>query len=203
MKLTRLREWRQIRGLNQTELGERAGVWPQTISGLEQQKQEARPSTVRRLATALDIEIEDLVGPDEDPLLSEETAEFRLERSSESAEDSPLFFELGRLLKEAERGGGPEGQMEVLELLIEQSPAGWRKELYKLYHSEQELRRSLRSERRGLPRHTAGVVSAYMRVVRSLLAGEGGEAPSRATLDDIRQILEDGRRRAGAGESPS
>lgn len=193
MKLTRLREWRQKRGLNQTELGEKAGVWAQTISGLEQQKQEARPSTARHLAEALNVGIEDLIDPDGDVRALKEDNDPPAEQSAKPTGEGPLFFELGRLLKEAERSGGPEAQMEVLELLVEQSPPGWRKELYKLYHAEQQFRAGLRENRASLPKHTAAVVTAYARVLRHLVEGRGGEEPSRATLEDARRVLEAGR----------
>ena len=61
MHLPRLRALRELRGLSQLDLAQRSGVNRRTIINVEQDKP-ARPSTARRLAEALDVEITDLVG---------------------------------------------------------------------------------------------------------------------------------------------
>lgn len=200
MKLKGLREWRERRGLTQKELGRSSGVWAETISALERGEREARPSTARKLAEGLGIDVGQLldVRREEGEQRYEEAS---IDYTSEFSGENPLFFELGRLLKEAERSGGPEAQMEVLELLIEQAPSGWRQELYRLYHAEQELRRGLRSEMGGLPRQTAAVIVAYARVLRSLVGGTGGGKPSRAALEDVRRALEAGRLSTGSDDA--
>jgi transcriptional regulator with XRE-family HTH domain len=63
MKLTRLREWREYRGMTQKDLSDLTSVSRDGISAYENAEREARPSTARRLATALDVTVEDLVSP--------------------------------------------------------------------------------------------------------------------------------------------
>jgi transcriptional regulator with XRE-family HTH domain len=58
---TRLREWRLRRLLTQEELAEKAGVGVTTIVRIEA-GQGARISTLRKLAQALDITAEQLMG---------------------------------------------------------------------------------------------------------------------------------------------
>jgi transcriptional regulator with XRE-family HTH domain len=57
-----LAEHRRKRGLTQRELGELAGVAHTTVQRLESLSRGAYPQTMRKLATALGIEPEDLVG---------------------------------------------------------------------------------------------------------------------------------------------
>lgn len=53
---------RRKRGLTQRQLGELAGVAHTTVQRLESLKRGAYPQTVRKLAVALGVEPEDLVG---------------------------------------------------------------------------------------------------------------------------------------------
>jgi len=54
---------RRLRGLSQRELAEKAGVSPATVYELEVGKRPTpRPSTLRKLAGALEVEIADLLG---------------------------------------------------------------------------------------------------------------------------------------------
>lgn len=62
----RLKEWRQRRAMTQDELASTSGVARTTIMRLEANESEARPSTVRKLATALKVDTMDLVIPDTD-----------------------------------------------------------------------------------------------------------------------------------------
>ena len=56
---------RRLRGLSQRELAEKAGVSPATVYELEVGKRPTpRPSTLRKLAGALEVEISDLLGVD-------------------------------------------------------------------------------------------------------------------------------------------
>lgn len=57
----KLREVRERELLTQEELAQRAGMTQTTISALELGKQEARISTVRRLAAALGVEPKELL----------------------------------------------------------------------------------------------------------------------------------------------
>jgi transcriptional regulator with XRE-family HTH domain len=63
MRLSRLREWREYRALTQKELSDLTGVSRDGISNYENGEREARPSTARRLAKALDVTVGDLVSP--------------------------------------------------------------------------------------------------------------------------------------------
>jgi transcriptional regulator with XRE-family HTH domain len=69
----RLREFREGRGLAHRDLMDISGVHFNTISALETGKQKPRPSTLRRLAKALGVDVEDLTGAPkaEAPLFSD------------------------------------------------------------------------------------------------------------------------------------
>ena len=56
----RLREERQLRGWSQRDLARESGVNTDTISGIETGQHEPRPSTLRKLAEGLGIEVRDL-----------------------------------------------------------------------------------------------------------------------------------------------
>ncbi len=60
--LPNLRRLRQLAALSQKELAERAQLSQTALSDLETGKTEARPSTVRKLATALKCEPKELIG---------------------------------------------------------------------------------------------------------------------------------------------
>ena len=60
--LPHLRELRQSRGLSQRELGELAGVSSGTVYRLENGLRGSYPGTIRKLAVALGVTPEDLVG---------------------------------------------------------------------------------------------------------------------------------------------
>ncbi len=59
---TKLREVREGRGMSHRDLMEVSGVHYNTLSGIETGKHKPRPSTLRKLADALDVDIEDLTG---------------------------------------------------------------------------------------------------------------------------------------------
>jgi transcriptional regulator with XRE-family HTH domain len=56
----RLKEERQFRGWSQRDLARETGVNTDTISGIETGQHEPRPSTLRKLAEGLGIEVRDL-----------------------------------------------------------------------------------------------------------------------------------------------
>ena len=60
MKLTRLREWREREDLTQQQLANESGISQDSISNYETGRRDARFSTARRLALALEVEVEDL-----------------------------------------------------------------------------------------------------------------------------------------------
>jgi transcriptional regulator with XRE-family HTH domain len=62
----RLREWRLAKVMTQEELAQRSGLTETTISRIESSRSEARISTVRKLAEALEISPQELIaGPAE------------------------------------------------------------------------------------------------------------------------------------------
>jgi transcriptional regulator with XRE-family HTH domain len=67
VQIPRLREWREARALTQVELAERAGVSSRSVAGYEAGAG-ARPPTVRKLASALGVEVAELRGDAEHPL---------------------------------------------------------------------------------------------------------------------------------------
>lgn len=63
MKVSGLKEIRQRRGWTQLELAKRCGVSRGTISNFENDTKDARPSTAKKLAAALGVELEELTNP--------------------------------------------------------------------------------------------------------------------------------------------
>jgi transcriptional regulator with XRE-family HTH domain len=61
VQLSRLRDLREKRGMSQQDLSERSGVSRDGISHYENGTREARPSTARKLAEALEVEVQDLM----------------------------------------------------------------------------------------------------------------------------------------------
>ncbi len=61
-RLERLRELREMAGLSQERLSEISGVGRATVADLEAGKRPPRPSTARKLADALGVDIPELVG---------------------------------------------------------------------------------------------------------------------------------------------
>ena len=57
----RLRWIRQRRGLSMRELGKKATVHPVTVRRLEKGRRSAQLETVRKLAGALEVEVEELL----------------------------------------------------------------------------------------------------------------------------------------------
>lgn len=56
-----LTAWRNVLGLSQAELATRANVRPATVSEIESGKIDPRVSTVRALATAMALDLDDIV----------------------------------------------------------------------------------------------------------------------------------------------
>ncbi len=70
MKLTQLREVRELHGWSQSKLAEESGVSRDGISNYETGHREAWPATAKKLADALQAEISDLVARVEEPVLA-------------------------------------------------------------------------------------------------------------------------------------
>jgi transcriptional regulator with XRE-family HTH domain len=64
----RLREERHLRGWSQRDLARETGVNPDTISGIETEQHEPRPSTLRKLAEGLGLEVRDFFAEPTVPL---------------------------------------------------------------------------------------------------------------------------------------
>jgi transcriptional regulator with XRE-family HTH domain len=62
VRIPKLREWREARALTQVELAERAGLSVRSVAGYEAGAS-ARLPTIRKLAAALDLRVEELTGP--------------------------------------------------------------------------------------------------------------------------------------------
>jgi transcriptional regulator with XRE-family HTH domain len=58
-----VRAWRLYQALSQADLADSSGISREAISRLETSQRPARPSTIRKLATALGIEPHQLYGP--------------------------------------------------------------------------------------------------------------------------------------------
>jgi transcriptional regulator with XRE-family HTH domain len=60
VKLEKLKEWREYRGLTQVELADLAGVPQSTVSQAETGRRSPHPGTARKFAEALGVEVEEL-----------------------------------------------------------------------------------------------------------------------------------------------
>lgn len=56
-----LKVWREHRGLSRTELAAKVGLTPGHIGHIESGRRHGTPEGLRRLATALDVKVDDLV----------------------------------------------------------------------------------------------------------------------------------------------
>jgi transcriptional regulator with XRE-family HTH domain len=94
-----LKELRRRRGWSQRELAEESGVGQDTVSGIESGRHEPRPSTLRKLAAALDVEVADFFREPalpkvEPPPLSESLSGGGAEQER-SPETARIFDEVG------------------------------------------------------------------------------------------------------------
>ena len=99
----RLREERQLRGWSQRDLARETGVNPDTISGIETEQHEPRPSTLRKLAEGLGLEVRDFF------------AEPALPKAEAPREAGQLDHDLAAMLSQA-----LENARKVAQPLIEQ-----------------------------------------------------------------------------------
>jgi transcriptional regulator with XRE-family HTH domain len=60
--MEQLARFRQLKGFSQRALAKESGVSPATIYELENGRRKPNPSTLRKLASALDVEVVDLLG---------------------------------------------------------------------------------------------------------------------------------------------
>ena len=121
MKLLRLREWRERRGLTQQDLAGKSTVSQNAISNYETGRRNARPSTARKLAAALEVGTEDLIDSD------------------------PVFRALGEIRREAYERGGHQEVIAKMEKLRDASPSPELRHLYENAIREEELKRNVRA----------------------------------------------------------
>jgi transcriptional regulator with XRE-family HTH domain len=124
----RLRELRERAALSQEDLAERSEVARATIADLEAGKRPARPSTIRKLAKGLGVEVTELYGEAEYPLgeappSPQRSFENHLEEERRGAEiDSSTRYARRRAewydkqLREAKQGGAYAGAKGVRTL---------------------------------------------------------------------------------------
>jgi transcriptional regulator with XRE-family HTH domain len=114
LRLPRLREWRENRGLTQQELADRIGTARDTISKWETAERGAHPANAKKLADALDVEVRDLAEDFESWIsrvhtireLSRITQDLKAEardlaayKRTQSTRDFERLAEIGRKLK--------------------------------------------------------------------------------------------------------
>jgi transcriptional regulator with XRE-family HTH domain len=66
VRLRNLRRIRERRALSQKDLAALSGLTDRTIRRLETGETESRPSTTRKLARALHVKVDDLMGPEQE-----------------------------------------------------------------------------------------------------------------------------------------
>lgn len=122
------------KGWSQKDLADKSGVGQDTISGVESGKHEPRPSTLRKLAEALDTEVSDLFSEEltarpkeEYPPLGQDDPKRRLSPSTPRPPDFPFdAFEVARAAF-AETGADTEEEEVSRELgqMFAVALAGW------------------------------------------------------------------------------
>jgi transcriptional regulator with XRE-family HTH domain len=127
MKLPRLKEWREKRGLSQEALSELADVSRDSISSYERDVREAHPGTAKKLANALEVDVKNLVA------MEKVEVEVRWEDSDGRPVDEKLRF-TGELVDTYENDAG---MFELYEcpngyrvLVHNDSPGGMLSELH-------------------------------------------------------------------------
>lgn len=105
----RLRAARELRGWNQSDLASRAGMPPSSIAHFESGSRKPSFDTLRRLANALEVTTDYLLGRVDEPALAES--------------GDPLFRDIGKLT-----GGDRELAKDFLKMLSERTQAKRRKE---------------------------------------------------------------------------
>jgi transcriptional regulator with XRE-family HTH domain len=89
-QLARLRE---LKGFSQRALAKESGVSPATIYELENGRRRPNPSTLRKLASALDVEVADLLGADYPKAPRRSSLEPSLFNGLEEEQREPTFPE--------------------------------------------------------------------------------------------------------------
>jgi transcriptional regulator with XRE-family HTH domain len=101
LKLTRLKEARELAGLSQDELATTSGVARATVADLELGKRMAQPRTARRLAETLGVGIRELLEESVAPLA--EAPKAQAPSSPEVSDEERRITDLGRWAEYIER----------------------------------------------------------------------------------------------------
>jgi transcriptional regulator with XRE-family HTH domain len=107
--MDRLAELRERRGLTLRELSKMSGVSPDTINQIELGHRKARPSTLRKLARALEVDIKDFfedeeltARPKEQALLSEDQVEHSRETTEGRRKAHGQFYDNAKKLSDGQ-----------------------------------------------------------------------------------------------------
>lgn len=107
----RLRTARDLRGLSQGELGRRAGLPSSSIAHFEGGSRKPSFDTLRKLANALEVTTDYLLGRTEDPMLAESGDPLYRDVGMLSSRDRELAKDFLKMLAErsqTKKGGGEE-----------------------------------------------------------------------------------------------
>jgi transcriptional regulator with XRE-family HTH domain len=85
----RLRTAREMRGLSQSQLAEKTGLQPSAVSHFEQSRRAPSFDNLRRLANALNVTTDYLLGRTDDPAMCGPTAD-KLFRNAEKMSENDL-----------------------------------------------------------------------------------------------------------------
>lgn len=96
-----LKYWRKMRGYSVRELADKSGVDASTVSLLENQRRHPHGSTVRQLATTLEVEVAELYGKSVKPIELRETPQQNANETQTSMESrtSPTTTPIRRKFK--------------------------------------------------------------------------------------------------------
>ena len=151
-----VKELRRRKGWSQRDLANRAGVGQDTISNMELRRHEPRPSTLRKIAGALGVEVTDLFG------------------ESAPSPKGRAPFDVDRLKEQAIRKARPESTDELRKAVEEEleqrySPG----ELFALKEEQLELVEELAPEKEARFEEYAKAVEGanYVRRVLEKVAG--------------------------------
>ncbi len=93
-----VKEMRRRRGWSQKDLAKASGVGQDTISGLESGRHEPRPSTLRKIASALDVEVADLFQEIGSPKVAPLSPDWAMAASDDEFEDWAENADLSKIL---------------------------------------------------------------------------------------------------------
>ena len=167
----RLRELRERAALSQEDVAARAGVARATIADLEAGKRPARPSTIRKLAKGLDVEVTELYAEPESPKIPAPPS------SQERLFDNGVLEEARRAEWDTAVGGARQlrerGRERMQDLL-----SSWRES--KKRRGSPDVRRELRAKMGQLLQEGFDARSALLANLEAGLATRASAASERA-----------------------